>query len=267
MTAPILRWAGSKKRLLPLLESATPEKFSRYIEPFVGSGVLFLKLNRSRAILGDINKDLIETYETVRDHYRAVWNRLDAMPESEDFYYELRAQSPHTLKAFDRAARFIYLNRYCFNGVYRTNRQGHFNVSRGKGHLYIPEYSVFKEFSARISNADLTCADFEVVVDRAGRGDFVYLDPPYAESGKRDRGEYGLGSFKEEDLYRLAGALLRADRRGAKILLSYTTSKVLRRELDGWKFFNVTVQRNVAGFASDRRVAEELLISNYEWYF
>lgn len=132
MAEPILRWAGSKKKLLSVLSSAAPSTFKRYVEPFVGSAVLFLELDPSKAVLSDINTGLIETYENIRAHPRAVWNRVSDMPLEESFYYDLRSQDADSLKTLDRAARFVYLNRFCFNGVYRTNRQGLFNVSRGK---------------------------------------------------------------------------------------------------------------------------------------
>lgn len=265
MAEPILRWAGSKKKLLPLLAAATPLRINRYVEPFVGSGVLFLRIEAEAAILGDINSDLIETYTTLRDHPRAIWNRVSAMSQDDAYYYELRARDPVALEKFDRAARFIYLNRFCFNGVYRTNRQGKFNVARGYGHLYVPGYEVFAEMAKALRRADLHCEDFEAVVDRAKRGDFLYLDPPYALGGKRDRGEYGVGSFREPDESRLVEAIQRASRRGVSVLLSYSPSLSVIEDLPGWQVHELTVARNVAGFTGSRRQAQEILVSNYTW--
>ena len=162
MSEPLLRWAGSKRKLLPILTQAIPSSFKRYVEPFVGSGVLFLKIPQKRALLGDINIDLISTYETVRDHPRAVWNRASAFDEDPNFYYTLRAIDAENLQPLDRAARFVYLNRFCFNGVYRTNRAGKFNVSRGKGHLFIPQYRVFKAFSDRLKPLNLFAVIFKI---------------------------------------------------------------------------------------------------------
>lgn len=265
MTEPILRWAGSKKKLLPVLSSAAPRSFKRYVEPFVGSAVLFLKLDPSEAILSDINTNLIEAYETIRAHPRAVWNRVSSMPLDDSFYYELRAQDADSLKPLDRAARFVYLNRFCFNGVYRTNRQGRFNVSRGYGHLYVPNWEVFRDFSKRLTAATLKNDDFEKVVAKTNSGDFLYLDPPYALQGQRDRGEYGVGAFRENDEDRLAEALLDASARGVQILLSYSPSPGLLHRLQGWRVKHLKVARNVAGFARDRRTADEILVSNYDW--
>ncbi len=265
MTEPILRWAGSKKKLLPTLQAAVPTEYKRYVEPFAGSAVLYLRLPETSALLGDINPDLIDTYETIRAHTKRVWSKTVAMCTAPEFYYELRDQDPLRMGKLDRAARFIYLNRFCFNGVYRTNRQGRFNVARGKGHLFIPDYPVFKSFASRLSNASLYCGDFESVVAQTGLGDFLYLDPPYSLEGKRDRGEYGVGTFRDKDEDRLAEAITAASERGAKVLLSYSPSRRMLDRLSGWRVKRLNVARNVAGFASARRIAAEVLISNYDW--
>ena len=265
MAEPILRWAGSKRKLLPLLIQASPKNFQRYAEPFAGSGVLFLKLKTENALLGDLNSELIEMYGTVRDHPRAVWNRVMAMTHEEAFYYELRSQMPSSLKPLDRAARFIYLNRFCFNGVYRTNQAGKFNVPRGSGKLSIPNFSVFSDFSKKLKQAQLSCTDFEELVSRTVDGDFLYLDPPYALGEKRDRGEYGAGSFRESDEDRLIKSVLSASTRGVKVLLSYSPSEVIQKRLSSWNFYNLSVTRSVAGFAGQRRKADEILVSNYKW--
>lgn len=265
MTVPILRWAGSKKKLLPTLVAAAPSEYCRYVEPFAGSAVLYLRLSDTPALLGDINPDLIGTYETVKQHPRRVWTRVAAMSTDPRYYYELRAQDASRMGKLERAARFVYLNRFCFNGVYRTNLQGQFNVARGKGHLFIPPYEVFAAFAEKLSNADLYCGDFESVVEQTGEGDFLYLDPPYSLEGKRDRGEYGLGTFRDKDEDRLAQALLDAADRGAKVLLSYSPSRRMLTRLRGWQVKRLNVARNVAGFTSARRTAKEVLISNYDW--
>jgi DNA adenine methylase len=262
---PLLRWAGSKKKLLPLLERATPAQMKRYIEPFAGSAVLFLKLAPGRAILSDINRDLIETYCTVRDRPDEVWKRAVAWPTSESEYYRVRAMQPSRLSPTGKAARFIYLNRFCFNGVYRTNAKGEFNVARGKGHLSLPSREQFRMFAERLRVADLKCTDVCATVARARAGDFIYLDPPYAPTGGRDRGEYGLGSFKATDLGRLASSLQAATSRGAKVLLSYSDQESVIALFPDWHVHRLQVTRNVCGFTDARRRAQEVLISNYAW--
>lgn len=262
---PLLRWAGSKKKLLPLLEQASPTRIRRYIEPFAGSAVLFLRLNPTKAILSDLNTDLIETYETVRCDPVKVWRLVRRIPAGHDDYYRIRDITPTSLDPISRAARFVYLNRYCFNGVYRTNREGRFNVARGEGCLGIPSRELFEAFAQRLQVADLRCGDFQATVRRAGRGDFCYLDPPYAGTGTRDRGEYGPGSFKGLDLERLAGSMEGAHQRGANVLLSYADQPEVLNRFAGWHIKRLSVARNVSGFSGARRQASEVLISNYRW--
>ena len=240
MSEPILRWAGSKKKLLPLLAAATPSRFNRYVEPFVGSAVLFLRLDAREAILGDINADLIDTYTTLRDHPHEIWDRVSAMSQDQDYYYELRAQSTASLSKLDRAAR-------------------------SGGHLYVPDIEVFDAVARALRRAYLHCGDFDAVVNRAECGDFLYLDPPYALGGKRDRGEYGMGSFRETDEERLVESIQRASARGAHVLLSYSPSSQVIENLPGWHVHELTVALNVAGFAGSRRQADEILVSNYRW--
>lgn len=262
---PLLRWAGSKKKLLPLLLAAVPEDANRYIEPFAGSAVLFLRLRVEDAILGDLNRSLIDTYRIVQRYPRAVWERASQFGSSPEDYYKVRAVPRERLNAFDRAAQFVYLNRYCFNGVYRTNRAGQFNVARGKGHLFMPSLEAFQAFAELLRVAELRCSDFEEVLEEAGNGDFVYLDPPYALGDKRDRGEYGCDAFREKDERRLIASLRAADRRGAKVLLSYSPAETVLQGLKKWRRHDLTVARNVAGFTSARRHAAEVLLSNYDW--
>lgn len=262
---PLLRWAGSKKKLLPVLLAATPDDVERYIEPFAGSAVLFLRLGARNAILGDLNESLIATYRILQRYPRAVWERASKLGDSPGDYYAIRAIPRERLDAFERAAQFVYLNRYCFNGVYRTNRAGRFNVARGKGHLFMPDLDAFKAFAERLRAAELRCSDFEEILAEAGGSDFVYLDPPYALGDKRDRGEYGCDSFREKDELRLIASLRAADRRGAKILLSYSPAETVLQGLKNWNRHDLTVARNVAGFTSARRSAHEVLLSNYDW--
>jgi DNA adenine methylase len=266
-TAPLLRWAGSKKKLLPILVSAAPHNIDRYIEPFAGSAVLFLRLDPANAILGDLNESLIDTYRTLQRNPKAVWERASSLGDSPDDYYLVRSLPREHLTALERAAQFVYLNRYCFNGVYRTNRAGQFNVARGKGHLFMPELAAFTAVAKRLKSADLRCSDFEGILEEAGHGDFVYLDPPYALGGRRDRGEYGCDAFREKDEQRLIDSLRSADKRGAKILLSYSPAAKVLTGLKKWCRHDLTVARNVAGFTSARRQADEVLISNYDWQY
>lgn len=262
---PILRWAGSKRKLLPRLTAVMPSSYNQYIEPFFGSGCLFFTIKDApkSAIVGDLNKELINTYRVLRKTPDALFELVKDMPKSEKFYYELRRSSPVELNDSEKAARFVYLNRFCFNGVYRLNRLGQFNVPRGTRTGQIPSRSDFRACAERLRNTVLLAGDFEKPLARAKKNDFVYLDPPYAKRGTRRYGEYGYNSFSERDIQRLVRAVLLASERGAKVLLSYSCTPELLRPFRSWTISRVFVRRHVAGFSDKRRVVGELLISNY----
>lgn len=259
----VIRWAGSKRRLLPVLLEAKPDAYKTYYEPFAGSAAYFLSLSPKSAILSDINSDLIHLYKAIKNNPRKLWDTVCQMPSVESFYYELRSLSPDRLSSIDKAARFWYLNRYCFNGVYRTNLEGRFNVSRGLGNLGIPEFELIKAFSNRLKGVEVLCSSFEPIIDGAGKDDFIYLDPPYLDRSKRDRGEYGAGNFDESQLDLLIGSIQRADSRGVKILLSYRCDEYLLSKLPGWDAQNVSVVRSVSSNTTQRTKVSELLIKNY----
>jgi len=258
---PIFRWAGSKRKLLAKLRQFVPP-FVRYVEPFAGSACLFFDLLPSSALLGDVNRELIETYSAVRSWPQKVARLVGAMPISATFYYALRAEDPAAMSMAERAARFVYLNRFCFNGVYRTNRLGKFNVPRGVRTGSLPTSADFKAWSKLLNRATLISGDFEDCLSRVRSGDFVYLDPPYAEEGSRDRGEYGYPRFQQSDFHRVCKALTGLDQIGAKFLLSYRYSKEIRGALSGWHVRTVLVRRHVAGFIDHRSFVRELLASN-----
>lgn len=258
-----LRWAGSKRKLLPTLTRLAPPKFNRYIEPFCGSLCLFAALKPSSALVGDINVELVNFYRMIAWRPRAIATAAHALSDDEATYYELRSLDPCAMGSQARAVRFLYLNRFCFNGVYRTNRKGQFNVPRGKHMGGIPTVQELVNFGRLVRKATVYQCDFQELLDAAERDDFIYLDPPYAGRGVRDRGEYGVGSFKEGDLDRLAESLHRAHARGVKILLSYADLPEIRNRFRNWNITTLDVTRNVAGFASARISVSEILLRNY----
>lgn len=258
-----LRWAGSKRKLLPTLERLAPAQFTRYVEPFCGSLCLYVALKPDFALVGDINEELVNFYRMIAWRPKAIATAAHGLSNDEATYYELRSQDPRTLGAQDRAVRFLYLNRFCFNGVYRTNLQGQFNVARGKHMGSIPPVEELVHFGRLMRRATVRQCDFQELVEAAKRDDFIYLDPPYAGRGVRDRGEYGVGAFKEEDLDRLVEALHRASGRGVKVLLSYADLPDIRSRFRNWNTTTLKVARNVAGFASARSTVSELILRNY----
>ena len=218
-TAPFLKWPGGKRWLLAY-EGLFPKKYARYIEPFLGSGSVFFGLNPKTAVISDVNPDLIECYRTVRDDWKKVRSGLLALQplHSAEFYYKTRATRPDN--SVSRAIRFLYLNRTCFNGLYRENRKGQFNVPIGTKTELSLESDNFEEISLRLKKASLTTGDFEPVVNKTGKGDFLFIDPPYTVSHNQNGFiKYNNSLFLWEDQIRLRESVVRAKRRGVKILI------------------------------------------------
>lgn len=258
-----LRWAGSKKKLLPALRRLAPQTFQRYVEPFCGSLCLFVSLKPSRALVGDINEELVHFYKQVKKTAKVVADLAHQLPNDAHTYYKVRSLLPLELAPEVRAARFLYLNRYCFNGVYRTNRQGAFNVARGLHTGSIPSVEELVAFSHLLKDVSVKRCDFSTLMQQSGQGDFIYLDPPYAGRDVRDRGEYGVGAFKAPDIDRLVSEVMTADANGAKVLISYADLPQIRKAFKGWRFSRLNVGRNVSGFSTGRAIVSELIIRNY----
>jgi len=263
--APLLRWAGSKRQLRAELARYWKPSFLRYVEPFAGSCSLYFWLSPKSAVLGDKNRELIDTYRVLLRHPEQLYSSLLSLPKGKSSYYTLRAENPDHLSMLRRAARFLFLNRYCFNGIYRTNRAGQFNVpfapTKTGG---IPPLRSFQACAELLQRAVLKCADFGTTLRSARAGDFVYLDPPYATSGRRVFTEYGPRPFGTRDLERLLEHLRKLDARGAAFVLSYADCAELRAARRDWNVRTITVRRNVAGFRGKRRNARELIVSNID---
>src|SRR6266540_3596065 len=255
---PFLRWAGSKRKLIARLSKYWSHKHARYVEPFAGSACLFFHVAPGRAILGDINRELIETYEQVRDATSAVVAALSGFRKGKARYLLVRALEPSALAPAERAARFIYLNRCCFNGLYRTNREGRFNVPYGgKRSGPLPTQETLEQCARLLRNAELVPGDFETVLHRVEPGDFVYLDPPFSVRARRVFREYGPSVFGKEDVLRLKRCLTLLHERGAAFLVSYADSAEARELAAGYYVGAASVQRNIAGFAKSRVRARE----------
>jgi DNA adenine methylase len=258
-----LRWAGSKRQLIPILSRYWSEQNSRYIEPFVGSGSVFFSLSPPRAILGDVNAELMATYEQVKNNVESLLSTLRKLKKGRRNYLRMRAIDPSTLSPSKRAARFIYLNRFCFNGLYRTNRGGQFNVPYGGERSgKIPSDDILLVCSSRLKNAELVLGSFEITLEKAKPGDFVYMDPPFSVKARRVFNEYDAASFSLDHLCRLREWMIKLDRKDINFLVSYAESEEADFLLNGFYTEVVTVRRNIAGFTANRKSARELLISN-----
>jgi DNA adenine methylase len=262
---PFLRWAGSKRQLIPRLLVYWSDEYSNYVEPFVGSGSLFFALRPSNAILGDINDELMFTYKQVRENLDAVLSALHKFDTGRDAYLKIRSLDQTKLPAAMRAARFIYLNRYCFNGLYRTNLNGQFNVPYGAWKSgALPSREHFQSCSKALENAVLVTGSFEKTLELVKEGDFVYMDPPFSVHARRVFSEYDPSTFTSDQVRVLRQWLERLNDSGISFLVSYAESQEADLLRQGFNSHEVTVRRNISGFASKRRKARELLITNCE---
>ena len=260
---PFLRWSGSKARLVSVLERYAPKTYGSYFEPFAGSACLFFRMRPNRATLGDINPEVIDVYTAVRDNPTEVHCHLTSMSVTSEGYYAVRELDLTTLTLEQRAARLIYLMKACFNGVYRTNKRGKFNVPLGSRMYAIPTLQQLLAASALLRGATLVPGDFEAALVNIQEGDFVYLDPPYPTT-TRYRGEYGYAAhFSTEDRCRLLAVARELTKRHVYVMLSYVHDDGIIDELVGWSRMYESVRRTVAGGAKFRNAISEMVMTNY----
>jgi len=232
------------------------------VEPFAGSACLFFELAPSVAVLGDINRELIDVYRVVRDEPERLYRRLARIRRDQLTYRRWRDRKPKGLDRETRALRFLYLNRNCFNGIYRTNGNGEFNVPMGtRAGAYFSREDLLN-CSELLHRTTLVVGDFSKTLEKVRGGDFVYLDPPYAVRSRRIFREYGKKTFDTADISRFSASLTAIVKRGADFLVSYADCAESRAFALQWHSVRVPVRRHVAGFADDRRKAYEWLISN-----
>lgn len=218
---PFLKWAGGKRWLVEHYPELFPKFEGTYFEPFLGGGSVFFHLSPVSAFLSDSNYRLIECYRQIRDHYSDVLYALEIHHNlhSDEYYYRIRSYEFEC--EIERAAQFLYLNRTCFNGLYRVNNRGAFNVPIGSKDKIFDPNEDFACISKLLASADLVHADFETVVDRSREGDFVFVDPPYTvKHNNNGFVKYNENIFRWSDQVRLRDAIVRAAKRGASILIS-----------------------------------------------
>jgi len=260
---PFLKWAGGKRWLVANHSDLIPRNFSRYIEPFLGSGAVFFHLEPKAAILSDLNEDLIAAYVAIRDHWDLVFAqlRVHARKHSENYYYQQRAIIPRT--SVRAAARFIYLNRTCWNGLYRVNRSGVFNVPKGTKDSVLLESDNFKYLAQVLQNAELKVCDFELTVDSAVAGDLVFIDPPYTvKHNLNGFVKYNDKIFSWMDQVRLKDAVQRACERGVSVLITNANHQSIRQLYRGFNMKTLSRASVISGSPIGRGSTEEILITN-----
>lgn len=260
---PFLKWAGGKRWLVPHLEKIIEKKkFSRYFEPFLGGGAVFFSISPDSAILSDVNEDLINCYVAIKSDWREVRDRLREHHDmhSKDYYYYIRDLNSSD-DCFDNAARFIYLNRTCWNGLYRVNMSGKFNVPIGTKSNVIMETDNFDLIAEKLKNAQLISIDFERVVDMAGDGDLLFADPPYTvKHNNNGFVKYNEKIFSWSDQVRLSAALNRAKNRGAIVVATNAAHNCIEDIYKDFTLIPVLRKSVISGKSNARGAFEELLI-------
>lgn len=219
---PFLKWAGGKSQLIPELIKYVPESFNQYIEPFLGSGALYFYLNPSSPIISDLNEELTITYETVKYNVEELIDLLRKYKNGEEFYYRIRSLNPKVLTNIERAARLIFMNKTCFNGLYRVNKKGEFNVPFGKRNGDFLNKELLRDANNFLQNAEIINANYlDVLIDNANKGDFIFLDPPYYPVGKySDFKRYTKEFFYHEDHLKLKKEFDRLVNMGCYVILT-----------------------------------------------
>lgn len=278
---PFLKWVGGKRQLLPELTSRLPASFNSYHEPFVGGGALFFHLARfshlsrqfpklnSPVFLSDTNPELISAYEVVRDDVESLIEDLKQHIYDRDYYYQIRNsdRSPEFVlwSAVKRASRLIYLNKTCFNGLYRVNSQGQFNVPIGRyKNPRIVDEENLRACSQSLKSAQLSSASFQISTEKCQPGDFVYFDPPYAPlSQTADFTGYTQGGFGIDRQEELRDTCVSLHKRDVKFMVSNSDVPLIRKLYQNFRIETVQVSRAVNSNSARRGKVDEVIIRNY----
>jgi len=262
---PFLKWAGGKRWILKSHQVNFPKKYNRYMEPFLGGAALFLHLNPKNSLISDVNQELINTYKAIRDFPEEMENALAEyqVKHSKEYYYQVRSKQYDDL--VEQAARFLYLNRTCWNGLYRVNMKGNFNVPIGTKDTVILKTDDFQGTSKILQEAEISCCDFEETIDQAMEGDFLFIDPPYtANHNMNGFIKYNEKLFSWNDQVRLNEALLRAKDRGAYILLCNADHDSIQKLFcDIGQYQSVSRQSVLAASSNHRKSTTEAVFVSW----
>jgi DNA adenine methylase len=257
-----VKWAGGKRWLTAGYDELLPKEFNKYFEPFLGGASVFLHLQPDEAVLSDANRNLIEMYSALGEDWRSVyrWLREHSDNHGKRYYYQRRASPPSG--RFARAAWFLYMNRACYNGLYRVNKRGEFNVPKGSKEDILLSTDNFEAVSKLFATAKLIAADFELMIDKAVEGDFVYVDPPYTvKHNNNGFVKYNEDLFSWGDQERLALSVKRAARRGVMLAVSNADHySVLDLYKGCGEIVELTRRSTIGGKKASRAAATEILI-------
>ena len=272
LVAPVLKWVGGKRQLLETFRPLLPSEITTYCEPFVGGGALLFHLQPKCAYINDINHELIGVYRAIKDHVEALIAELENFENTAEHFYAVRNWDRDKEKYASRsdiqkAARVLYLNKTCFNGLYRVNNAGEFNSPFGNyRNPNIVNAPVLRAVSAYFNSADIhiTSADYAEVLENVPKGAFVYLDPPYDPvSDTASFTGYAKGGFSREEQIRLRECCDDLDKRGIKFMLSNSSTPFIRDQYNVYEITIVQAKRAVNSVASKRGNVDEVVVRNY----
>jgi len=265
-----VKWAGGKSQIVEKYSPYFPDKIERYFEPFLGSGAVFFfvkkNFNPKEIYLSDINKDLIITFKVVRGKVEELIEDLKRRKKlhSKEYFYKVRKEKPTSY--IERASRLIYLNKTCYNGLYRVNSKGEFNVPFGEyKNPQIFDEKILREASKKLRGVKLKVMSFGKILDLAKQGDFIYFDPPYLPISKTSSfTSYTKDVFLEEEHQKLAQLFRNLDKKGCFVMLSNSDHPVIRKLYNGFNINVIKARRAINREAKKRGPINELLITNYE---
>jgi len=273
---PFVKWAGGKRQLISVLNESLPKSFGTYFEPFLGGGALLFNMltekNKQKCNISDLNSDLVLAYVTIRDRVDDLISSLKQhekyyQKDPKSYYYSIRESNP--INEIEKTSRLLFLNRTCFNGLYRVNSKGKFNVPLGKyTNPNIVNEDNLRSVSSILTSSKVTiqCRDFEAVLRNAKKGDLVYFDPPYQPvTNTANFTSYTSKNFTYDDLNRLANLCMELDSKGCNVLLSNSNSKevVDMFSKKPWKISKIKANRSINSNSNKRTGHFELLIKNY----
>ena len=268
-TYPIVKWVGGKRQLMFELLKNMPKSHNRYFEPFIGGGALFFELQPENAYISDMNEELINLYSVVRDNVYELISDLNKHEVSKEYFLEIRnldrTNEYKNLSNVQRASRFIYLNRTCFNGLYRVNSQGQFNVPYGnyKNPRIVDENNLLN-CSELLKNTEIKCADFSEILTKVKKGDFVYFDPPYVPLNETSSfTSYTKDGFDMDMQFKLREVCDELNSMGVMFMLSNSDTKFVNELYSKYEIKKVFASRAVNANAEGRGKITEVLVRNY----
>lgn len=260
---PFVKWAGGKQGLAETLVTYFPTPIRKFYEPFIGGGSVLFTMTPDAAVVGDQNEWLLETYAAIRDDWKKVAAILDTLPNTRTDFLRIRSVRPESLDLFARAAHFIYLNKTCFRGLFRVNRQGGFNVPYGEYQRAYYDPKNLQAAAKALSHVEIRSTDFELTLHDVTKEDFVYLDPPYFKlGGYSDFNRYTRFQFHANDHMRLAAVCREMNDRGIRWAVSNSDTPFVRSLFDGFEIIEIENRREI-NLNSQSRDITELLIINY----